>query len=212
MAKRVLVIDDDQDLLKLISLRLQSEAFEVSTADGGRKGLAMLDTFQPEVVVTDLRMDDIDGMAVFEYVKENRPSLPVIMLTAHGSIPHALEATRRGAFAYLTKPFDSAELVREVKSALTLHGNDDDESQDAFCSGIVTRSAIMKEVLSQAKMVAKSDTSVLIQSESGTGKELLARSIHNASDRADKPFLAINCSAVPESLLESELFGHSKGA
>lgn len=212
MAKRVLVIDDDQDLLKLIAMRLQSEGFEVSAADGGRKGLAMLDTFQPEVVVTDLRMDDIDGMAVFEHVKEHRPSLPVIMLTAHGSIPHALEATRRGAFAYLTKPFDSAELVREINSALMMHSTGGDGEDDDFCKGIVTRSAVMKEVLNQAKMVAQSDTSVLIQSESGTGKELLARSIHNASERADRPFLAINCSAVPESLLESELFGHSKGA
>ena len=121
MSKRVLLIDDDKDLLKLVSMRLTSDGFEVASADGGRKGLAMLDSFQPQVVVTDLRMDDIDGMAVFEYVKANRPSLPVIMLTAHGSIPHALEATRRGAFAYLTKPFDSAELISEIKSALQAH-------------------------------------------------------------------------------------------
>ncbi len=212
MSKRVLLIDDDKDLLKLVSMRLTSDGFEVASADGGRKGLAMLDSFQPQVVVTDLRMDDIDGMAVFEYVKANRPSLPVIMLTAHGSIPHALEATRRGAFAYLTKPFDSAELISEIKSALQAHGDPADESSDGFCARIVTRSPVMKEVLSQSRMVAQSDASVLIQSESGTGKELLARSIHDASERADKPFLAINCSAVPESLLESELFGHSKGA
>ncbi|MBB3047565.1 two-component system response regulator GlrR [Litorivivens lipolytica] len=212
MSKRVLLIDDDKDLLKLVSMRLKSDGFDVASADGGRKGLAMLDSFQPQVVVTDLRMDDIDGMAVFEYVKANRPSLPVIMLTAHGSIPHALEATRRGAFAYLTKPFDSAELISEINSALQAHGDTDEESSDGFCARIVTRSPLMKEVLAQARMVARSDTSVLIQSESGTGKELLARSIHDASERADKPFLAINCSAVPESLLESELFGHSKGA
>lgn len=212
MSKRVLLIDDDKDLLKLVSMRLKSDGFDVASADGGRKGLAMLDSFQPQVVVTDLRMDDIDGMAVFEYVKANRPSLPVIMLTAHGSIPHALEATRRGAFAYLTKPFDSNELISEINSALQAHGDAGEEDSDGFCARIVTRSPLMKEVLAQARMVARSDTSVLIQSESGTGKELLARSIHDASDRADKPFLAINCSAVPESLLESELFGHSKGA
>ncbi|MAY36085.1 MAG: two-component system response regulator GlrR [Spongiibacteraceae bacterium] len=212
MSKRVLLIDDDKDLLKLVSMRLTSDGFEVASADGGRKGLALLDSFQPQVVVTDLRMDDIDGMAVFEYVKANRPSLPVIMLTAHGSIPHALEATRRGAYAYLTKPFDSAELISEINSALQAYGDPGDESSDGFCARIVTRSPMMKEVLSQSRMVAQSDASVLIQSESGTGKELLARSIHDASERAGKPFMAINCSAVPESLLESELFGHSKGA
>lgn len=212
MTYRILLIDDDTDLLKLVSMRLRAEGFDVGCADSGRKGLAMVDSYQPHVVVTDLRMDDIDGMAIFFHVKKCRPSLPVIMLTAHGSIPHALEATRRGAFAYLTKPFDSAELLKEIKSALRAHGEEGTDDTGAGNGGIVTRSAVMQEVLAQARMVAKSDTSVLIQSESGTGKELLARSIHDVSKRSDKPFLAINCSAVPESLLESELFGHSKGA
>lgn len=212
MTHRVLLIDDDPDLLKLVAMRLRSDGFDVACADSGRKGLAMVDSYQPHVVVTDLRMDDIDGMTVFAHIKRTRSSLPVIMLTAHGSIPHALEATRRGAFAYLTKPFDSAELVREISSALLVHGEKYTDDDGILNGGIVTRSTVMQEVLSQAKMVAKSDTSVLIQSESGTGKELLARSIHDASKRSGHPFVAINCSAVPESLLESELFGHNKGA
>lgn len=213
MSQRVLVIDDDPDLLKLIQMRLLAEGFEVACADGGRKGLALVESFRPQVVVTDLRMDDIDGMEVFNQVKASRPSLPVIMLTAHGSIPNAIEATKTGAFAYMTKPFESAELVQEIKNALLLPSdNDADQDASGFCSDIVTRSAVMGEVLAQAKMVARSDTSVLIQCESGTGKELLARAIHKGSARAKRPFLAINCSAVPESLLESELFGHVKGA
>lgn len=213
MSQRILVIDDDPDLLKLIKMRLLGEGFDVACADGGRRGLAMVESFQPQVLVTDLRMDDIDGMEVFSQVKASRPSLPVIMLTAHGSIPSAIEATKTGAFAYMTKPFESAELIQEIKNALLLQGDDDASPEDAgFRSNIVTRSAAMGEVLAQAKMVARSDTSVLIQSESGTGKELLARAIHNGSRRSKKPFLAINCSAVPESLLESELFGHVKGA
>ncbi len=213
MSQRILVIDDDPDLLKLLQMRLQAEGFEVACADGGRKGLAMADSFQPQVVVTDLRMDDIDGMEVFSQLKASRPSLPVIMLTAHGSIPSAIEATKSGAFAYMTKPFESSQLTREIKNALLLNREDDSsEGNGDFGEDIVTRSVAMGEVLSQAKMVARSDTSVLIQCESGTGKELLARAIHKGSGRSSKPFLAINCSAVPEALLESELFGHVKGA
>lgn len=213
MSQRILVIDDDPDLLKLLQMRLLAEGFEVACADGGRKGLALAESFQPHVVVTDLRMDDIDGMEVFSQLKASRPSLPVIMLTAHGSIPSAIEATKSGAFAYMTKPFESAQLTQEIKNALLLNCDESSpQASPSFGEGIVTRSVAMGEVLSQAKMVARSDTSVLIQCESGTGKELLARAIHKGSARSGKPFLAINCSAVPESLLESELFGHVKGA
>lgn len=213
MAYRVLVIDDDPDLLKLISMRLAGEGFEVKCADGGRAGLAAVPSFQPHVVITDLRMDDMDGMTVFHNIKMARPSLPVLILTAHGSIPHAIEATKSGAFAYLTKPFASAELLQEINNAVKVHGNSSSADENPLDSGgIITRSGVMNEVLTQSRMVADSDTSVLIQSESGTGKELLARSIHKSSRRSERPFIAINCSAMPEALLESELFGHSKGA
>ncbi|MBX9962776.1 MAG: sigma 54-interacting transcriptional regulator [Burkholderiales bacterium] len=210
---KVLVVDDDADLLKLVSIRLQSAGFEVATADSGERALAILSASTPQVVVTDLRMGGMDGMALFDQIHRSNPVLPVIILTAHGTIPDAVAATQRGVFGYLTKPFDGKDLVTQVTRAVNLSApvTTDDISEE-WKSGIVTRNPEFEAVLSRAKLVATGDASVLIRGESGTGKELLAQAIHRASPRRDQPFMAINCGAIPEALLESELFGHVKGA
>jgi two-component system response regulator GlrR len=153
-------------------------------------------------------------MALFENIHKSNPALPVIILTAHGTIPDAVAATQRGVFGYLTKPFDSRELLQQTERAINLGGAQAEkvEGDAEWLAGIITRSPAMESILGRARLVAASDASVLIRGDSGTGKELLARAIHQASPRAAKPFVAINCGAIPEQLLESELFGHMKGS
>ncbi len=213
---KILLVDDDPGILKLLSLRLNAEGFKIETANNGKHALAQLEAFQPHLIITDLRMDGMDGLALFDNVNEKYPSLPVIILTAHGTIPDAVDATRKGVFSYLTKPFDSQQLILNINTALSLcyPVNDaDNEAEDsAWRSQIISQSHLMEELLMQTQRVAQSEVSILIQSDSGTGKELLARAIHNASPRSDQPFVPINCAAIPDNLLESELFGHRKGA
>ena len=212
---RVMVVDDDPGLLRLLSMRLESAGYKAVCATSGEEALAQLPASRPQAVVTDLRMGGMDGLSLFGEIQSRHPALPVIMLTAHGTIPDAVAATSRGVFGFLTKPFDSKELLEMVGQAVSLSGvpaaTAPDES-GAWRREIVTRSPAMEELLSQARLVAASDASVFIHGESGTGKELLARAIHNASPRSEGPFIAVNCSAIPEQLLESELFGHRKGA
>lgn len=206
----LLLVDDDPSLLKLLGMRLMSEGFNVSTAESGPLALKVMAREHIDLVISDLCMDEMDGITLFEEIQKQQPSMPVIILTAHGSIPEAVSATQKGVFSFLTKPVDRDALYKAIDEALALKApanNDVDWSQ-----GIVTRSPIMLRLLEQAKMVAASDVSVLINGPSGSGKEVLAQAIHRASKRADKPFIAINCGALPESLLESELFGHAKGA
>ncbi|ETT02400.1 two-component system response regulator GlrR [Providencia sp. PROV188] len=206
----LLLVDDDPSLLKLLGMRLSSEGFKVSTAESGPEALKLLQKEKVDLVISDLRMDEMDGMALFDEVQKAHPNLPVIILTAHGSIPDAVAATQRGVFSFLTKPVDKDALYKAIDEALALSSTP--ISDEEWSAGIVTRSPLMIRLLEQAHMVAQSDVSVLINGQSGTGKEVLAQAIHKVSPRAHKPFIAINCGALPEQLLESELFGHAKGA
>jgi len=210
--RRALIVDDDPNLLRLLSLRLQKEGFEVREAKSAEQALALLGAGVPDIVITDLRMSGMDGMALFDEIHREHPTLPVILLTAHGSISDAVKATRRGMFGYLTKPFEAKDLMHEVERALALAGAPPPVDAGGWRAEIVTRNPGLEKVLADARLVAESDASVLIQGESGTGKELLARAIHRASARRGKPMVAVNCAAIPEPLLESELFGHVKGA
>jgi two-component system response regulator GlrR len=206
----LLLVDDDPSLLKLLGMRLTSEGFHVTTAESGQEALRLLAREKIDLVISDLRMDEMDGMALFVEIQKYQPGMPVIILTAHGSIPDAVAATQQGVFSFLTKPVDRDALYKAIDEALSLSSIP--AGDDSWREDFVTRSPIMLRLLEQAKMVAQSDVSVLINGQSGTGKEVLAQAIHAASPRAKKAFIAINCGALPEQLLESELFGHAKGA
>ncbi|MEW6589563.1 MAG: sigma 54-interacting transcriptional regulator [Pseudomonadota bacterium] len=208
----ILVVDDDAALRELITLRLEANGFKVEAADSGEAALAQLAVARPDAVLTDMQMDGMDGMALFKAIRARDPALPVIVLTAHGTIPDAVAATQQGLFGYLTKPYDAATLVDVLKRATRLAGSAPDSDDGDWRSEIVTASPTMDTLLAEAKLAAQSEAALLIQGESGTGKELLARAIHRASPRRGKPFVAINCGAIPAELLESELFGHVKGA
>jgi len=214
---RILIVDDDPALLRVLSLRLHYEGHTAIEASSGAEALSKLDHELPHIMITDLRMPGMDGMQLFEAVHRRFPLLPVLMLTANGTIPDAVHAMQRGVFGYITKPYEGVNLMREVDRAIEVSsalGADmpGEESGEAWREAIVTRSPRMEQLLGEARLIAQSDAAVLIHGESGTGKELLARALHASSARAQEPLVAVNCGAIPENLVESELFGHVKGA
>jgi two-component system response regulator GlrR len=211
----LLLVDDDPDLLRLLAIRLKANGYDVTAVDSGQRALAAIAASRPDLVLTDLRMEGMDGMGLFTEIQASYPGLPVIILTAHGTIPEAVAAVKDGIFGYLTKPYDAEELLMHIDRALVLHRGSASAPAGpghVWREDLVTRSSLMEDLLAKAQRVAGGDASILIQGESGTGKELLARAIHRASPRANNPFIAINCGAIPETLLESELFGHTKGS
>lgn len=206
---RILLVDDDAKLRRVVTLSLESEGLQVIEAESGEDALGKITRHKPAFVLTDLRMPGMDGIELMQKIHAAHPGLPVLILTAHGDIPEAVRATQAGALDFLTKPVDREKLVRIIGEHL---GPEPAENGGDWSEGVVTRSVRMQDLLEAARRVARTDSSVLISGPSGSGKEVLARAIHRASRRKGEPFVAINCGAVPAELLESELFGHKKGA
>src|SRR5579862_576833 len=206
---RILVVDDDPGLLRLLTIRLRAENYEVEPMENGVQALAAASRFRPDLVISDLRMDELDGIGLLKELQTRWPGLKVILLTAHGTIPDAVQATQMGAFGFLTKPVEKQELLAQVQKALKISGFVD--GAEDWRAGLITRSAIMEEKLGQAHMVAGTDTRVLITGESGTGKEMLARAIHKASPRRAQPFVTVNCGAMTEEQLDGPVFHSAEG-
>jgi two-component system response regulator GlrR len=208
----VLVVDDDADLLDLIGMRLSAAGYSVTLAASGEEALQCFQAQRPRAVITDLRMDGMDGHALFARLHVEAPTVPVIILTAHGTIPDAVAATQRGVFGFLTKPFDSRELLARVAEAVKLSPTiAATEADGAWRSGIISSSPLMDEVLRRARRAAEEDGPLLIIGPRGVGKEMLARAIHKASSRAERPFEALVCGTLPPDGFEEALFGTPKG-
>lgn len=215
----VLIVDDEKNYPPILSAVLEEEGFETLTANSGQEALDILKNSDVDLVLTDMKMPAMSGIELLEHIKAEDPELPVIMMTAHGTVDKAVEAMQKGAYNYVLKPFENERLVLYVNKAIAMfrvvkenrHLRDAVESHYRF-GNIIGKSKAMRDVFATIRKVAPVNATVLIEGESGTGKELVAKSIHFNSLRHDKPFIAVNCSALAESLLESELFGHERGA
>lgn len=207
---RILVVDDDQEILTLLTNWLTKEGFNVNTAMSGEQALAEIAGNSPNLVITDLYMNGMSGMQLLTAIHSDNPLFPVIMLSGQAQIQDAIKATHLGCSAFLTKPIDQTELVNQVRQVLRL--TKDRKSGDGFARNVLYRSKQMVELLELAETVADSNVTVFISGATGTGKEVIAKAIHEGSSRRNYPFIAVNCGAIPEHLLESELFGHEKGA
>ncbi len=219
MKAKILIIDDDTSLRRVLEYNLQEAGYAVATAQSGEEGLGLFDEVKPALVITDMKMPGMDGMQVLKAVKGRSPETLVIMITAFGTVDIAVEAMKAGAYDYITKPFNRDELLLTVSKALQFSGLNvenkrlkDELADRSDFRSMVGSSSAMEKVFQVVAKVADTEASVLITGESGTGKELVARSIHALSGRKNGPFVAINCAAIPRDLLESELFGHVKGA
>jgi DNA-binding NtrC family response regulator len=216
---RVLVVDDEANLCAAIVGLLRARGFEAQPAESGEAALDRYASFQPDVVVLDVILPGMSGLETFSELRRRDPAVMCVFVTAHGSVPAAVEAIRAGGYDYLTKPFDNDHLVLTVERALERRGLaarvaelEQDLSARSEFAGILGRSPAILEVLRRLAKVAPSDATVLLTGESGTGKELAAKSLHRASRRSGGPFIAINCGAIPPTLAESELFGHERGS
>jgi len=216
---KILIIDDDTSLRRVLEFNLQEEGYEVMAASSGEEGLYWFGQAKPDLVISDMKMSGMDGLMVLKSIKERSPETLVIIITAFGTVDVAVEAMKAGAYDYITKPFNRDELRLTVKKALAFIGLAEENrrlrnelSDKADLRTMVGSSREMEKVFEVIRKVADTDASVLITGESGTGKELVARSLHANSSRREESFIAINCAAIPRELLESELFGHVKGA
>lgn len=207
---RILVVDDDKEILVLVETWLTGAGYEVMTATSGDEALIKMGIKHPHLVITDLFMDGMDGMELLTEIHRENPLLPVIMFSGQARIPDAVKATHLGTSAFLTKPVQQDELFEQVHKALRTVS--DSDTTDVFTRTIIFRSREMAELVELAQLVADNDVTVFISGATGTGKEVIAKAIHDASSRCEKRFIAVNCGAIPEQLLESELFGHEKGA
>jgi nitrogen regulation protein NR(I) len=215
--KQVLIVDDEPNLRKILSAQLSRDGYDVLTAEDGEQGLQALRDHHIDLVITDLKMPKVDGMTLLREALREEPQLPIVMITAHGTVDTAVEALKIGAFDYLTKPFDKDEVRQIVGKALRtrqLAGEDATPVKESASArfGIIGSAPGIAEMYAVLERVADTPTTVLVTGESGTGKELVARALHDHSSRKDKPFIKVNCAAIPKELIESELFGYERGA
>jgi two-component system response regulator GlrR len=216
---KILVVDDDRNILQVIQMRLESGGYHVTKTTSAEKALKLAEQEPFDMAMIDLKLDDQDGIQLMQDVRHIIPDLPVIILTAYGTINSAVDAMKKGAYSYLTKPFDGHELLMQINNCLETSKLSKEvkhlqrlvKEKYGF-DNIIGRSEKMKKVFEQVTLAAETDSNVYIEGKSGTGKELIAKTLHVASDRKDDPFIALNCAAIPKNLMESELFGYEKGA